>query len=112
MKITKHSDVEIKNTAHKIDARVMYDNQNAQAVVVTLQPNESLKPHFTPTDVFFYILEGTPDVRVGDETKTVEPNCIVESPENIVHCLSNNSKLVAKILVVKAPRPIKKSKLL
>ncbi len=112
MKITKHSETPIKETAHKIDARLMYDKDSAQAVVITLKPEESLKPHITATDVFFFVLEGTPDVLVGDETKTVEKDCLIESPKNIVHCLSNNSTEVAKILVVKAPKPTEKTVLL
>jgi len=79
---------------------------------ITLQPGESLKPHITPVDVFFYILEGTTDVRVGDETISVEKDCLVESPKDIVHCLFNSSDQKTRILVVKAPRPTSKSRLL
>ncbi|MBN2891432.1 MAG: cupin domain-containing protein [Bacteroidales bacterium] len=112
MKITKHSELEIMDTPHKVDARVMYNNENAQAVVITLQPGESLKPHITPVDVFFYILEGNPSVRVGEETILVEKDSLIESPKDIVHCLSNNSDSIAKILVVKAPKPKTQAKLL
>jgi mannose-6-phosphate isomerase-like protein (cupin superfamily) len=79
---------------------------------MTLQPGETLKPHITPVDVFFFILEGSPDVRVGDETITVEANSLVDSPKGIIHCLSNNSQSIARILVVKAPKPVAQSKLL
>jgi len=79
---------------------------------ITLQPGETLKPHLTPVDVFFYILEGTTDVRVGNETLSVEKDSLVESPKNIVHCLSNSSQQVTRILVVKAPKPKEKTRLL
>lgn len=100
--------IEVNNTPiaspHEVDIRRLYDYDNAQVMHMTLQPGESLKPHITPVDVFFYVLEGTPDVMVGDETIQVKKDCLVESPKGIVHCLSNNSQSQARILVVKAPK--------
>ena len=112
MKITKVKDQQIAETQHKVDVRKLYDHNSAQTMHITLQPGESLKPHITPVNVFFYILEGTTDVRVGDETISVGKDSLVESPKDIVHNLSNSSTSATRILVVKAPRPIKKSRVL
>jgi quercetin dioxygenase-like cupin family protein len=97
---------------HLVDVRRLYDHDNAQVMHMTLQPGQSLKPHITPVDVFFYILEGDVDVLVGDETVIVGKDNLVESPKDIIHCLSNNSDSVARILVVKSPKPMAKTKLL
>ncbi len=112
MKITKVSVTSIKETPHKVDTRLLYDHESAQAVHIELQPGEFLKPHITPADVFFYILEGSPDIHIGDEKQTVEADSLVESPRDIVHFISNNSNQVARILVVKAPKPVGKTRLL
>lgn len=112
MKITKVKEQQVAETPHKVDVRKMYDHDSAQVMHITLQSGESLKPHITPVDVFFYILEGTTDVRVGDETISVEKDCLVESPRDIVHNLSNNSGSIARILVVKAPRPTSNARVL
>ena len=112
MKIIKVKEQQLVDTPHKVDVRKLYDHDSAQTMHITLKPGESLKPHITPVDVFFYILEGTTDVRVGDETISVEKDCLVESPKDIVHCLSNSSDTIARILVVKAPKPTSKPKLL
>jgi len=97
---------------HQVDVRKLYDHDSAQVMHITLQPGQALKPHITPVDVFFYILEGDVDVLVGEETITVEKDNLVESPKDIIHCLSNNSNSIARILVVKAPKPMAKAKLL
>lgn len=102
----------IKETPHKLDVRQMYNDATAQIMHITLKPGESLKPHKTPVDVCFYVLEGTPTVRVGDESISFEKDTLVESPAHIVHCLSNESDANARILVIKAPRPEKAAKLL
>ena len=112
MKISKVIETPIKENPHKVDARMLYNNESAQAVHMQLNPGESLKPHITPVDVFFFVIEGTPDVLIGEEKKRVETNSLVESPKDIVHCIYNNTDSIVRILVVKAPRPTTPTKVL
>ncbi len=105
MEIIKVAETSIQDTPHKVDTRLLYDNDSAQAVHITLQVGETLKPHITPVDVFFYILEGTPTVHIGDKEQMVEADSLVVSPKDIVHYISNTSTQLARILVVKAPKP-------
>ena len=112
MIIISSESVSAHENPHQVDVRRLYDHDNAQVMHMTLQPGQSLKPHTTPVDVFFYILEGMVDVTVGEETIKVGSDNLVESPKDIVHCLANTSDGVARILVVKAPKPAAKSVLL
>ena len=112
MEIKKVKETRIEETPHKLDVRKLYDKDSAQAIHITLEPGEALKPHITPVDVFFYVLEGSPEILIGKEKIQVEADNLVESPRDIVHCLYNNSNNIARILVVKAPRPTSSSKLL
>jgi len=105
-------DVPAHENPHQVDVRQIYNHDNAQAMHITLQPGQSLRPHITPVDVFFYVLEGTPTIQVGDEIITVEKDSLVESPKDIVHCISNKSDSLARILVVKAPKQTGKAILL
>lgn len=111
MKITKVSESKIAETPHKMDVRKLYDADSAQITHITLQPGQALKPHITPVDVVFYILEGTPEVLVGEEKIEVQADSLVESPKDIVHSLYNNSDKIARILVIKAPKPNSQAKL-
>lgn len=112
MKVNNINDFPLAKTPHNVDVRKIYDKNTALAVHIKLEPGESLKPHITPVDVFFYVLEGTPEIMVGNETRVVEADCIVDSPKDIPHTISNKSDKVARILVVKAPKPTTETKLL
>ncbi|NLF43535.1 MAG: cupin domain-containing protein [Bacteroidales bacterium] len=112
MKITHWESLPIAETPHKVDVRKLYETDDAQVMHICLKPGESLKPHITPVDVFFFILEGNPTIQVGDEKREVEPNSLIESPKEIVHCISNLSQCQARILVVKTPKPIKSARIL
>ena len=112
MKITKYQEQHIKETPLKIDVREMYNKESAQAMLMALKPGESLKPHKTPVDVFFFIVEGRPTIHIGNESEVCEADTLVESPADIVHYISNDTNSLARILVVKAPRPISLTKVL
>ncbi len=112
MKITDVAKVVSGPNPHHVDAWKIYDTPHAVAVVITLQPGESLKKHITPVDVFFYVLEGTGIVEIGSEKATVHTDMLVESPARIPHRWSNESEAVFRVLVVKVPRPTEETKLL
>lgn len=95
----------LKDNPHGVEVRKMYDDASAQIMHMTLKPGESLKPHKTPVDVTFFILEGKPTVLVGEESVQFEEGTLVESPAFVVHSLSNEGDQLARILVIKAPRP-------
>lgn len=95
----------LKDNPHQVDVRKLYDSEHAQMMHITLQPGESLKPHKTPVDAIFYVLEGTPSIHIADETLVCEKDTLIESPAKILHYISNESDHIARILVTKAPRP-------
>lgn len=70
MKITEIGKVASSPNPHHVDARKVYESPHAVAVVITLKSGESLKKHLTPVDVFFYVLEGTGVIEIGEERKT------------------------------------------
>ena len=112
MRITEVAKVVSGPNPHHVDARKIYESPYAIAVVITLQPGESLKKHITPVDVFFYVLEGTGIVEIGDEKQAVQKDMLVESPARIPHRWSNESTTVFRVLVVKVPKPTEETKLL
>jgi quercetin dioxygenase-like cupin family protein len=112
MKITEVGKVRSGPNPHQVDARKVYESPHATAVVITLNPGESLKKHVTPVDVFFYVLEGEGIVEIGDERATVGKDVLVESPARVPHRWTNGSDKVFRVLVVKVPTPTEETKLL
>ena len=102
----------VTENPHHVATRKLYDTEHAQVIHITLEPGESLKRHITPVDVFFYVLEGTGVVEIGDEKKTAGPDTLIDSPANIVHCWYNESDALLRFLVVKVPRPTSTTRLL
>ncbi len=110
MIIRKLQDTHIMKTAHNVDARNLYDTENAVISVITLQPGQALKKHITPVDVAFYVLRGKGIVEVGKEKQEVEANTLIESPKDIVHCWYNESDEELSFMVIKVPKPARETK--
>lgn len=109
MIIKKLDETDIMDNAHNVDARNLYNTQDAMITVITLKPGQSLKRHITPVDVAFYVLSGTGVIEIGDEKQEVVADTLVESPRDIVHCWYNESSEPLCFMVVKAPRPTSKT---
>ena len=97
---------------HNVNAASVYDSEHATVIHLSLEPGESLKPHITPVDVFFYVLEGRGVIEIGGEREEVGPDSVIDSPARIPHCWYNESNQRLRVLVVKVPRPTEKTRLL
>ena len=109
MEIRNYKKMEVAPNPHGAQVNKMYDTDNAMIMHMLLKPGQSLKPHYTPVDVAFYILEGTPSIMVGEEKVQVKKDDIVESPKNIVHCIYNETDELVRVLVMKLPKPTAKT---
>jgi len=109
MIIKKLSETQIMENAHHVDARNLYAKDSAMISVITLEPGQSLIRHITPVDVAFYVLEGKGIVEIGKEEAEVTKDTLIESPKGIVHCWYNKSEGILKFMVIKAPKPNKKT---
>lgn len=105
----KLSETSIMKTAHNVDARNLYNTPDAMVTIITLKPGQSLKRHITPVDVAFYVIKGSGIIEIGDEREAVEEGTLVESPKDILHCWYNESNTDLIFMVIKAPRPEKKT---
>ncbi len=112
VQITKMSEQVPAQNPHKVDVRRVYESEYALSSVITMLPGEKLIRHITPVDVFFYVLEGTGIVEVGEEKETVSADTVIQSPRDIPHCWYNQSDSVLRVLVVKVPKPTSNTRLL
>lgn len=112
IKIIRLQEAPKAENPHGVDVRKLYDTEHAQAIHITLLPGEKLKKHITPVDVFFYILEGSGLVEIGEEQAGVSAHMLIDSPANIPHRLINNGEAEFRFLVVKVPRPTQTTRLL
>ncbi|KGK97843.1 cupin [Methanococcoides methylutens] len=101
MKIIDLEKAPEKDNPHNVLAKGLFDTDQVQVVHLELKPGESLKLHKTPMNVFFYVLEGTGIVVIGDEEETVSKDMLIDSPKAIPHLLRNESDSLFRFLVVK-----------
>jgi mannose-6-phosphate isomerase-like protein (cupin superfamily) len=112
MIIRNYKAEEQAKTPHGVQAVKMYDETHGVIMHLQIEAGESLKPHITPVDVAFYVVEGEPHIMVGEETIQVKQDDLVESPKDIPHCIFNKTEKPVRVLVMKLPRPTTSTKML
>lgn len=97
--------IPVADNPHDVDVRHLHANPHVAVSQITLEPGEVVKPHKTPVDAFFYILEGTPIVEIEGETVTAAPDTLIPSAPRHLHSIRNESAARVRFLVVKTPNP-------
>ncbi len=109
MEIKNYKKLNDAKNPHGVKSTKLYDTENALIMHLFLKAGEALKPHITPVDVAFYVLEGSPTILVGEEKVQVSKDDIIESPKNIIHCIYNETDSDIRVLVMKLPKPVTKT---
>ena len=101
MEIKKIFETEAFVNGHGVEARKFYQNEQMMMVHLNLKPGDTIAKHGAAIDVCFLVLEGKGIVEIGDESKEVEANTLIESPANCGHGWRNESDKALRILVMK-----------
>lgn len=109
MIVTKVAAADPRPNPHGVESKTIYDHDHGQITHLTILPGQGLKKHVTPTDVAFYVVEGECEVEIGEEIERVGADTLVESPAEVPHTIRNPGKVPLRVLVMKLPRPTRKS---
>ena len=96
--------IPVADNPHGVDVRHLFQTPHVMVSQITLEPDEVVKPHKAPVDVFFYVLEGTPSIDVEGEV-AVAPDTLVPSAAGRIHAIRNESDARVRFLVIKTPNP-------
>lgn len=101
MKITTVDQAPEQPNPRGLKVKKLYDQPGAQVMHMALGPGEEVPQHSTPIDVFFFVLEGSGHIQVGEEKAKVAEGTLVESPKNIPHGIVNDESGPMRVMVVK-----------
>ncbi|MEW6672437.1 MAG: cupin domain-containing protein [Thermodesulfobacteriota bacterium] len=71
--------------------------------IASLAPGREIEAHVDPMEEIYFVLSGTGEMQVDDESKQVGPGDATWIPTGAVHRLLNNGKEDCLILVVASP---------
>lgn len=81
-----------------------HDSAEAELLHLTLEAGESMLLHIPPVNLLYYILEGSPTVRVGEAKSQVQTESYIESPAGLATCVSNPTHSRVRLLIVKTSK--------
>lgn len=84
-----------------IDARKMLVRKECELIHLALKPGEVLAVHTNPFDVAFYTLAGTGELTVGEQTRTIAPDSVIEVAAGEMRGWKNTGPEELRVLVLK-----------
>jgi quercetin dioxygenase-like cupin family protein len=96
--------IELKNAEKvpiSIDARKLLTRKDCELIHLTLKPTEILEKHSNPFDAAFYVLSGSGELEVGDETATISADTVIEIAAGELRGWKNSGTEELRVLVVK-----------
>ncbi len=85
----------------KIEGRIMFANEQAELIHLTLKRGEVLEKHDNPFDVIFYVLEGKGRLIVENEVFELSVNDCTSVKTGINRSWENTDDTDLKVLVYK-----------
>lgn len=78
--------------------------KNQSLAEATVPPGTATEPHrHQSSEEFYYVIEGTGDMTIGEETRSVEPGDAILIPSGALHTLVNTGGSDLRILCCCAP---------
>ncbi len=105
------SDKEVLDTTYLAHggavAQMILDRRNLKEIgflaIARLEPGKQIEAHVDPMEEIYFVLSGTGDMTVGDETRAVKPGDAVWVPTGDSHALLNTGEEPCVVLVVASP---------
>ena len=86
-------------------ARTLYSSSEAKIIHMTLRPGAAVKPHVSPVDMEFFVLEGSGTFQLGEESAEAGAGNLLPCPRGVPHGMRNDGPGDLRVLAIKNPRP-------
>ena len=111
MLVRNISDKEVLDTTYLAHggaiAQMILDRRNLKEIgflaIARLDPGKEIEAHVDPMEEIYFVVQGTGEMTVGDETRSVKPGDAIWVPVGDNHALLNTGKEACVVLVVASP---------
>ena len=92
--------------AEKMQKQNLFDSERMFCDVYCFEPGQEQAAHaHAGSDKIYVVLEGTADVRIGDETRRLAPGEVAYAAPGVAHGVANPGPDRLAVLVFMAPKP-------
>jgi mannose-6-phosphate isomerase-like protein (cupin superfamily) len=111
MLVRNISDKEVLETTYRAHggaiAQMILDRRNLTEIgflaIARLDPGKEIEAHVDPMEEIYFIVHGTGEMTVGEDTRPVKPGDAIWIPVGDSHALLNTGEEQCVILVVASP---------
>ncbi|MEW6272644.1 MAG: cupin domain-containing protein [Thermodesulfobacteriota bacterium] len=90
----------------KMKKQNLFDSERMFCDVYCFEPGQTQAAHaHAGSDKIYYVLDGTAEIQIGDETRTVGPGSAAHAAPGVAHAVANPGPDRLTVLVFMAPKP-------
>ncbi len=82
-------------------SHILHKDDNVNVTLFGFAAGEELSAHSAPTPAILYFLEGTAEVRLGDDKVTAQPGSFIHMPAMLRHGISAKSPVRMLLVQIK-----------
>lgn len=87
-----------------VTVKELYNVPATKIMNLNLNPGDHVPHHEVPVHVFFYVVEGTGTIQIGEEKQVVKEKEIIPCPAGVTMALWADRDVPFSVLNVKSPR--------
>ena len=92
--------------SEKMQKQNLFDSERMFCDVYCFEPGQEQTAHaHAGSDKIYYVIEGSAEIRIGDETRRLDPGGIAHAAPGVAHGVLNPGPGRLALLVFMAPKP-------
>jgi quercetin dioxygenase-like cupin family protein len=89
-----------------IVSKTLHDSPALKLVLMCFEPGQGLSEHTAPFEAVIHVLQGSADVRLGDQTYDAKPGALYVMPAGLAHAVSAKERFVFLLTMTRAAKPV------
>ncbi len=87
--------------ADSIISRTLHDDEQVKVVLFAFAAGQELSEHTASMPAMLYFVEGSADLRLGDDAMTAQPGTWAHMPPHLPHSIVAKTQVVMLLLLLK-----------
>lgn len=90
-----------------IVSKTLHESPSTKIVLMCFEPGQALSEHQAPFEAIIQVLQGSADLKLGDEVHDAKAGALYVMPAGLAHAVTAKERFVFLLTMVRASAPAK-----
>ena len=89
-----------------IVSKTLHESAALKLVLMCFEPGQGLSEHTAPFEAVIHVLQGSADVKLGDQTYDAKPGALYVMPAGLTHAVTAKERFVFLLTMTRVAKPV------